>query len=360
MISNAERPLGKIILSHLRSTSRNAWSIDSLSAVQALFCANPRLEGIADKAKAAEKALHLWTDTLPASDATRIRAAMPRTTSLFLGVMLPALVVWAREQDWRAKVDTHNIALVDLKLVTVSSETLQCSLAEHLEACAMATEVTKDIIEEVTDKNAAWTLVGPWLMSAGYSLWPREESRWESERLHRDAFFDIWLNLAVAGQRVDNIRQVSDLSTSLGHRWKTALLGPWPHLGPQDECILMRKFVHSPLVDNLKRGLCSLALHASTLADPIIRNFIEMHLPSDESARLDALSWSTTSRQFNEDVARIYVPHTASLVNILGRADVWGDVEASKSLLKSLTERKNDIPVMALPAGILEEDTPET
>ena len=351
-MTNAERPLGQVILSHLRSTPRDAWSIDSLSAIQSFLSGNQHIQGIGEPI---EKALRLWMDLLPAHDADRIRSAMPQTTWLFLGAMLPALTVWAREQDWRGTVDMHDINTLCLKILTVLPENQQITDRQQLEAAALATLVLKDVVHEVTDRNDAWALVGPWLMSSGYSFWPREQTRWQKLQHDCDVFFDIWTNLAVASQHVDDSRQPADRSTPLVHRWETALNGPWPHLDFDQERALTRRFIGSELVDNLKKDLCSLVQHASTLADSNIRAFMETQLPTEEKDRIDVLPWHKKNKGFNEELASMYVPHTASLVGVLGTPEIWGDVAQAKSLLKSLTASNRTIPVLALPCGAFED-----
>lgn len=344
-----------MILSHLRHTPRDAWSLDSLGVVQALLASSTQLQGIPEENNPTEKALRAWIDRLPTPDATRIKDAMPTSAWLFLGAMLPVVIAWAREQEWRATVDMHDVATLNLKLLTVLPETPKSTRGQQLQAAATAAQLTRDIIVDVADRNDAWSLVGPWTMSSGMSFWPSNPNSWFSEQQHQDTYFDIWADLAVAAQRFDGRRPETDRSTPLLHRWENALMRAWQHLDNQQECKLTQRFLESDLVDAVKIDLCSLALHASTLGDPCIKKFMLTQLPADESARLDTLVWSKTSRQFNEDLAHVYVPQTASLVDLLNNPSLWGDVQASKPLLKGLTDGTRAVSVLGLPTGAFDD-----
>lgn len=354
MTNTTTLPLGKMILSHLRKTPHGAWSLDSLRAIQALLAASSQLQNIPEKNNPAEKALRAWIGQLPTSDAAYIQASMPAATLLFLGAMLPVVIAWAREQDWRDTVDMHDATTLELKLLTVPQST-QYTRGEQLSAAATAAQVTADIILEVANRNDAWALLGPWTMSGGMSFWPRDPNSWLRDLQHHDTYFEMWTSLALASQRFDAGRPNTDRSRPVLHRWEDALMMSWQHLDCEQECRLTKQFLACDLVDNLKTDLCGLALHASTLSDPEIKKFMLTQLPVGENARLDALVWSKKSRIFNEDLAHVYIPRTAGLVDLLDNPSLWGDVHASKALLKDLTDDTRPVPILGLPPGAFDD-----
>ena len=350
----AEKSLGQLILSHLRkTTATGAWLDEDLGHIQHFLAHIQSIQAIPGKANPAETALRAWIASLPQPDCVHIQAVLPKDTRMFLGTLLPAVLVWAREQPWGQTINMIDAPTVGLIQSTTSTQPKKAQLL----ALQAMSAIVRDVIIDVKESQDAWNYVGPWVLATGHSLWPNSADLWEREEANCDLYFDIWLAIGIAAENADKKRLPDEKSTLLTDRWKSSFAKVRIQLSPEQEARLFKKIVTSELSATFKLHLCHGAA-VTTLAQEDVHHFMESQLPPDEASRLALLPWNNSAGRFNAEVARLYVPHIAALVDMFGPPFVWSNVTKSLALLRELANTLPVSPLVGMAPDIFDEPTP--
>lgn len=350
----SEKPLGQLILSHLRSTTATAaWPNNDLRHIQHFLENIQSIQAIPGKTNPAETALRTWMTGLPPTDFACIQVVMPQDTRMFLGTLLPAVLVWAREQPWGQTINMTDAPTVGLIQSTTSNQPKKAQLL----ALQAMSAIVRDVIIDVKESQDAWNYVGPWVLATGHSLWPSSADSWAREEANCELYFDIWLAIGIAAENADKKRLPGEKSTLLTDRWKSSFAKVRIQLSPEQEAGLFKKIVASKLSTTFKLHLCH-GTAVTTLAQEDIRHFMESQLPPDEASRLALLPWNNSAGSFNAEVARLYVPHIAALADIFGPPFIWSNVTKSLALLRELADTLPVEPLVGMAPDIFEEPTP--
>lgn len=348
----SEKPLGQLILSHLRSTTAaNAWPEDDLKQIQVclrnaqVFC--NRYQNYSPT----RMALCTWIATLPRADSDRINAALPDDANIFTFTLLPALLIWACEQPWGTTININTIETFNQNLTRFNKAP---SKPTKILALQTMSAITNDVVGDVQGALAAWHYVGLWVLPG--TLWSDIWENWTQKEAYSEQYFDIWLNIGLAAETADKKSPPDGKSTPLADRWASAFFSIQESLSSEQESRFFKRLVASELSASLKYSLCNSARVATLIQDDVCR-FMKTEWPACEAGLIHWLPW-TNNGDFNAEVARVYIPHAAALVDVLATPAIWSRSSQLLELLEQLTKPASIAPLLNMTPGIFDDSSP--